>query len=132
MASKESTLHFHFGHPPSPYFQSDKDTVQDWYERYKADPTQTIVKDGLTLYKVISRGAWISEQESYIEVIIDRRIRCRVGQFLTDENGHRFRFRSVVMATFTCSPPPDWYAEAPMCTLDGDLSELGEYLGAES
>ena len=115
----------------SPYRLSDRDSVTDWYERYKHDPAGSIECNGRVFYRVISRAILTTEKGEFLLCNLDLRAIRRIGQFLVDENGHRFKLLCRVTATFGGFGIPEWYYKAPEFELEGDVNELGEYLASE-
>ncbi len=113
----------------SPYKRSDDDSIQDLYERYKADPVGSIEMNGQIYYRVIARYIVTTERGTTLLCYIDSRINTRIGHELVDEDGHRFLLAGSEHVCFR-NPFPEWYFKAPGYILEGNEKELGEYLTA--
>lgn len=115
----------------SPYEQSENDTKDEWYERYKLDPTGIIELDGRVFYRIISKAILTTAKGKQLLCGVDRRIWDNaVGHTLIDENGKRFKCCSFVQMCFR-RKIPDWYFEAPEYVLEGEDIQIGEYLALD-
>lgn len=122
----------HFTLLGSPYEQTENDTMDDWYERYKLDPAGIIELYGRVFYRIISKVIYTTAKGKQLLCCVDRRIwNNAVGRTLIDENGKRFMCCTIAQMCFR-RKIPDWYFEAPEYVLEGlDGIEIGEYLTAE-
>lgn len=113
----------------SPYYLNDKDTMDDWFERYKADSAGSIEMNGKTYYRVISKWALMSDDEQFVLCNVDYRLFASGCKKFRDENGNVFNCLTKVHYKFSGSIP-DWYFEAPEYEFSGEAEVMGEYLTA--
>ena len=122
---QQTSIHF-LG---SPYNHSEKDTMDDWYECYKADGAAIIEMDGKPYYRIISKWALTRGNETFAMCNVDGRLWKKGQHRVMDENGHIFEYVDRVHFVFRRAIP-DWYTEAPEVELSGDIYTMGEYLSA--
>ncbi len=115
----------------SPYEQSENDTMDEWYERYKLDPAGIIDLDGRVFYRIISKAIYTTAKGTQLLCHVDRRVWDHARDHtLIDENGKRFKCSTIVHMCFR-REIPEWYYEAPEYVFDSDGIEIGEYLTGE-
>lgn len=112
-----------------PYKLNDNDTMNDWYQRYKADDAAKIEKDGKTYYRIISKWRVTSGDKQFVLCNVDSKVFVLGQKKYMDENGNTFECVTFVWVHFS-GEIPDWYTEAPPYEFSGNIEAMGEYLTA--
>ena len=120
-----------FLNPYSPYCEAETENMEIWFERYKNDPENTMVFNGLVLKKIIYRCNLCIRDEWTTHIIFVPDISLKIGDILIDENGSDFTVKSVEMIRFI-NRVPEWYINAAPIVVSGKNENIGSYLRVKS
>ena len=114
-------------HPErSPYETKPGETIEDWYERYKADGAATIEQSGKQFFRIISIAPVETERGDRILCCADQRLRVKLGDICVDENGQAFPVVGIEMPYYT--KRSEWTCNTKRFMLAGKAEDIGEYL----
>ena len=110
-----------------PYRQSPSDTLEDYYVRYTADESRTVVRDGRTYYKAL-RVEKITAKETFLTVALPAEMLCDNVSLLVDENGAAYKYKGIEQHSFYgCLSVPSWYNKIVCIMLEYSDDRIGEY-----